>query len=377
MGQPDGCWRLVGAVEAIGDHLGEHAFGRHVGVDERRGRDRERAVGRGVAHLHAHRARQLRFAAPGVAPDPVRPRIGERDPIGRAHQHHRIGERGLHLDAVAAHRHEARALAHHREALVAADLLDADDLEARPRVRPERGAHERHRQLGAVEQRLADVGAGGDEFRGRQIGDDALEPERQQLGALHAREAAVPVRQPLRRHGRERGQDHAHQRGRDQRLDQREAGDAPAPLCARAHCGWPPAQPHGVDLQDRPGRRLHPHHDGLRNPVGLLRIDEVGVERRTSTRQRWPATSPDKLPGPSSPRPASRSGPRARSRPAPDGRSSERAPRTVVAISEPIAASDTATTASATSTSISVKPGPLARARVHRSEQSRRLRSAS
>ena len=37
-------------------------------------------------------------------------------------------------------------------------------------------------------------------------------------------------------------------------------------------------------------------------------------------------------------------------------RSSERTPRTVVAISEPIAASDTATTESATSTSTSVKP---------------------
>jgi hypothetical protein len=46
--------------------------------------------------------------------------------------------------------------AHRHQALLAADFLDADQFQAGPRVRPERGAQERHRKLGAVEHRLAE-----------------------------------------------------------------------------------------------------------------------------------------------------------------------------------------------------------------------------
>src|SRR5262249_39126452 len=55
--------------------------------------------------------------------------------------------------------------------------------------------------------------------------------------------------------------------------------------------------------------------------------------------------------------------------------SSERAPRTVLAISEPMAASATATTASATSTSISMKP--WASRRSDRRQRASRARRAS
>ena len=116
--------------------------------------------------------------------------------------------------------------AHRHQALLACRFHDAHELEARPRVRSERGAQERDRELGPVEHRLTNGGAGGDEFGRREIGDDALEADREQFDALHAVEAAVPVRQPLRRHGRDRGEDRAHQRGREQRFDQREARDA-------------------------------------------------------------------------------------------------------------------------------------------------------
>src|SRR5262249_24208510 len=81
----------------------------------------------------------------------------------------------------------------------------------------------------------------------------------------------------------------------------------------------------------------------------------------TSTRQRWPMASPVKPP------PASSS---VFGRPLATARvvstsatccSSERTPRTEVAITAPIAASDAATTASATSASMMVKPALLRR----------------
>src|SRR4029079_14333153 len=76
----------------------------------------------------------------------------------------------------------------------------------------------------------------------------------------------------------------------------------------------------------------------------------------TAPPQRCPASSPETLPGESSLRSgnpvriAREVSTKARCR------SSERTPRTVVAIVEPIADNDTATTASATSVSINVKP---------------------
>src|SRR5205085_9887892 len=51
----------------------------------------------------------------------------------------------------------------------------------------------------------------------------------ERFGALHAREATVPVGEPLRSDGADCGKDHAHQRGREERLDQRKACDGGAP----------------------------------------------------------------------------------------------------------------------------------------------------
>ena len=159
---------------------------------------------------------------------------------------------------------------------------------------PMRAAQERHGQLGAVEHRLADVGAGGDEFGRRQIGDDALQADRERLGALHAGEAAVPVRQPLRRHGRDGGEDRAHQGGREQGFDQREARDG----AARRH--WAGLRRSRTVLTCR----TLPAGDCTRTItvcgiqfVGCCESTKSAENGITSTRQRWPAVSPEKLPG--------------------------------------------------------------------------------
>src|SRR5262245_9002958 len=93
--------------------------------------------------------------------------------------------------------------------------------------------------------------------------------------------------------------------------------------------------------------------------MGIFGSTPAKTKGRTSTRQRWPASSPEKLPGLK----VSRSGSAVAIMRAVSTSmrcvSSERAPRTVVAIREPMAASATAMTASATSTSISMKPAVL------------------
>jgi len=82
----------------------------------------------------------------------------------------------------------------------------------------------------AVENGLADVRTGGDELCSRHICNDPLEARGKHLRALHANEPAVPVGQPLRRYGRDRGEDRAHQGGRQQGFDQGEAGNGRALL---------------------------------------------------------------------------------------------------------------------------------------------------
>src|SRR5215470_9119100 len=95
--------------------------------------------------------------------------------------------------------------------------------------------------------------------------------------------------------------------------------------------------------------------------VGSRGSTLVKVKGNTSTRQRCPLISPEKLPG----RNVARSGNAVSTARAVSISmrlvSIERAPRTVVAINDPIAASATAITASATTTSIRVKPAVLRR----------------
>ena len=79
--------------------------------------------------------------APAFFPDPVGTRIGERDAIGFADQHHRIGE--VRLDAVihAGHdRHIGRMRADQDAASFSGGLRNAHDVETGQRVRARKSA---------------------------------------------------------------------------------------------------------------------------------------------------------------------------------------------------------------------------------------------
>ncbi len=77
--------------------------------------------------------------------------------------------------------------------------------------------------------------ARGDVLRRADIADEALQSDPDDLAALGTCDPAVPVRQPLAGKGSERREDDAHQRGRDQRFDQREAGNAGASVGMAPH----------------------------------------------------------------------------------------------------------------------------------------------
>ena len=72
------------------------------------------------------------------------------------------------------------------------------------------------------------------EFSRREIGDETFETLPEKFRPLHVREAAIPIRKPLRRDGGKRGKDADHQDQRDEHLDQREArlAVANAGVCA-------------------------------------------------------------------------------------------------------------------------------------------------
>ena len=112
-------------------------------------------------------------------------------------------------DWAGAHRQRRSASRQDRPVLVI-DLGDAHKLKSGDRVGRESGAHERHRQLAAVEHRRGAGHARGDEFGHAEIIGDPVEPERQKLAALQFGHAAVPVRQPLRRDRGQGGEDDAH-----------------------------------------------------------------------------------------------------------------------------------------------------------------------
>jgi len=95
---------------------------------------------------------------------------------------------------------------------------------------------------------------------------------------------------------------------------------------------------------------LDPQHDGLRHPwSGAARIDEIGDERQEVE---TPTVAGDVARGI-----AKRELLPIRQA----GKDGARVARMLVATSEPIAVSETASTASATTTSISVKPAELPR----------------
>ena len=106
-----------------------------------------------------------------------------------------------------------------------------------PAFGPERRAHERDGQFRSVEQRMARIAIGRNIFGRGEIGRDPLQRDADHFAALDAIDAAIPVRQPLRGDAGERRQHQAHQRQRDDGLDQREAGFAGAMLVdPGGHC---------------------------------------------------------------------------------------------------------------------------------------------
>ena len=120
-------------------------------------------------------------------------------------------------------------------------------------------------ELGAVEHRYARCRARGDELRGRKIGDDALDPDGEQLDALHPLEAAIQF-----------GSHCAVTVAIAARIAPISAVATiastsvnPAMRLQRRVMGPLPAQADGVELQHRPGGRLHPHHHGLRIQIDL------------------------------------------------------------------------------------------------------------
>ena len=68
-----------------------------------------------------------------------------------------------------------------------------DDFEMWPRVRADSGAYERHGGRIADEDRRFRLAIGGDELRGLQVVDEALETDVERLQTLHAAESVAPV----------------------------------------------------------------------------------------------------------------------------------------------------------------------------------------
>ena len=68
-----------------------------------------------------------------------------------------------------------------------------DDLEMRPRIRADGGAYERHGTRIAHEERRFRLAIGGNELRGLEVLDEALETDIERLQTLHASESVAPV----------------------------------------------------------------------------------------------------------------------------------------------------------------------------------------
>src|SRR6185437_6200922 len=167
------------------------------------------------------------------------------------------------------------------------------------------------------------------------------------------REAAIPVRQPLRGHAGERRQNADHQRHRDHNLDQREAGFA-APIVPAPVHGGGLRRSRTVAMLSVVPRAVRTLIVSITGSQGLA-MPAALTKGATSMRQRRPAVSPAIVPGFRAVRSVSASSARTVSISAKCS-SSAWLPRTVAPTSAPIDVSITAITASATTTSIKVKP---------------------
>ena len=352
---------------------------------QRRGRDRERAVGRGVAHRMTRiAARQQPHAAPGVAPHPVRSGIGERDAVGRRAparpDRPKLG--GIAVVHALMIGTKARARAHQSSGRARRRSRRCARAPGRPRASVRARCARTSRTARPVEHRLIAVrppavtnsaAARSATMRSSPTASCSARCTRAkprfQFGSHCAVTVAIAARiAPI-----------------SAVASSASTSVKPAMLRTRASpalaSALPPAQAHGVDLQDRSGRRLHAHHHGLRHPgVGSRGIDVVGnrtaAHRRASGGRR---ISPEKLPGLRIAAVGQRGDDRARGLDhAPDARraSARRGPWRRSASRS--TTSDTATTASATSTSIRVKPrSRRASLRTARTEQPRPLPSTN
>ena len=94
---------------------------------------------------------------------------------------------------VRSERSEWRSTSHQHDPAIVRSLLEMYDFEMWPRVRADGGAYERHGGRVADEQRRLRLAIGGDELRGFQVVDEALQPDVERLQPLHAAESVAPV----------------------------------------------------------------------------------------------------------------------------------------------------------------------------------------
>ncbi|OIQ65002.1 hypothetical protein GALL_534440 [mine drainage metagenome] len=146
-----------------------------------------------------------------------------------------FGERGCQWQ-----RPEWRARTDRYETLAIGGFADPHHIQPGPGVWAQCGAHERDRQLRAIEQWTALAAIGRHIFGGRKVGADPLQRDADQFTALDPLKAAIPVRKPLRREICQRREHETHQRQRHEGLDQRKAALACPLLCKRSvHFGGP------------------------------------------------------------------------------------------------------------------------------------------
>lgn len=166
-------------------------------------------------------------------PIAIWPRIREGNSVRRTQQHHGIPEnRRLGIST----RPKWRVRPDQKFAVIATNFSNAYDFETGARVGVKHGAHEDDRPVCAVKQRSATVSAHWNKFSRGHISDKSRNPKRNIIAPLDARDTAIPIGHPLRRHNSQCGENQSHHRGCDQSLKQRKAFSRPAMIeASRRH----------------------------------------------------------------------------------------------------------------------------------------------
>ena len=258
-------------------------------MNERGGGNGKRSLRCCVGHRQLDGSGQLILLAPTLAPISICPGIRKGEPIRRPQQHNGVSESGLHV--IKPGRNGARVLTRTGPRSLSISAMRKSRGPG-PYLDQARFA-QRSRTICAIKERLVGLAAGGMNSAAARSGEP-LKRECHVFTALDAGNAVIPVRQPLRRNGRECGEDQTHQRCRDQSFKQREARIV---SCCRR---WPSfAVP--LPQADRADFRRPPVGDGTVTTTAcgthrtLGESASIGPNGSTSIRQGWPATSPDKV----------------------------------------------------------------------------------